>query len=256
MASGYLNRDLRPGRSWTWPHRAATSSSTTAPARSCSSPPASASRRCYPCCTSSRQSRSERDVWWLYGARRPQDDPFAAEAHTLLASLPHAREHVFYSAATPAERHRTHAARRASHRRQALASLGVPAGANAYVCGPASFMADMRDALTALGIDPAAIHTELFGALPSINPGLTGQTRRATPPAARTPGYRAAGHLRPQRHHHALRRRLAQRARSRRRLRRPYPVELPHRRLPHLRHAAAVRRHHLHPGPAGTPRRR
>jgi ferredoxin len=40
-------------------------------------------------------------------------------------------------------------------------------------------MADMQDALTALGIDPAAIHTELFGALPSINPGLTRQAGRA-----------------------------------------------------------------------------
>jgi len=124
------------------------------------------------------ESHSERDVWWLHGARRPQEHPFAAEAHTLLASLPHAREHVFYSAATPAERHSVHAAR-GRITKQALASLGVPAGANAYVCGPASFMADMRDALTALGIDPAAIHTELFGTLPSINPGLTEQTRRA-----------------------------------------------------------------------------
>jgi ferredoxin len=39
-------------------------------------------------------------------------------------------------------------------------------------------MADMHDALTAIGVDPAAIHTELFGTLPSINPGLTEQTRR------------------------------------------------------------------------------
>ena len=35
-----------------------------------------------------------------------------------------------------------------------LAALDVPAGATAYVCGPASFMADMQHALTALGIDP------------------------------------------------------------------------------------------------------
>jgi ferredoxin len=39
-------------------------------------------------------------------------------------------------------------------------------------------MADMREALTALGVSPGQIHTELFGALPSVNPGLTGQTRR------------------------------------------------------------------------------
>jgi ferredoxin-NADP reductase/MOSC domain-containing protein YiiM len=124
------------------------------------------------------ESHSERDIWWLYGARGPDEHPFATEAHALLASLPHAREHVFYSAATPAERHRVHAVR-GRITEEALASLGVPAGANAYVCGPASFMADIHDALTALGVDPVAIHTELFAALPSINPGLTGQARRA-----------------------------------------------------------------------------
>jgi ferredoxin len=36
-------------------------------------------------------------------------------------------------------------------------------------------MADMRDGLTAIGLDQADIHSELFGALPSINPGITGQ---------------------------------------------------------------------------------
>jgi ferredoxin-NADP reductase/MOSC domain-containing protein YiiM len=124
---------------------------------------------------------SEREVWWLHGARRPREHPFAAEAHALLASLPHGRERVFYSAATPAERRHAHAAAgRLS--KDSLAGLHLPASASAYVCGPASFMTDMREALTAIGVDPAGIRTELFGALPSINPGLTGQTRR--PPHA------------------------------------------------------------------------
>jgi ferredoxin-NADP reductase/MOSC domain-containing protein YiiM len=121
-------------------------------------------------------SRSEREVWWLYGARGPAEHPFAAEAHDLLKSLPRAREHIFYSAAAPAERHRAHAARgRISQ--QALAALGIPAAASAYVCGPASFMTAMRDALTALGVHPGHIRTELFGALDAINPGLTAQHR-------------------------------------------------------------------------------
>ncbi len=121
--------------------------------------------------------RSERDIWWLHGARGPREHPFAAEAHALLACLPHARELVFYSAATPPERHRANAtAGRLT--KDKLAGLGLPASASAYVCGPASFMTDMQDALTAVGVDPARIHTELFGALPSINPGLTGQNGR------------------------------------------------------------------------------
>ena len=123
------------------------------------------------------KQQSEREIWWLYGARGPREHPFATEAHALLASLPHTREHVFYSAATPAERDRVHAAD--GHlTREALAGLAVPADGTAYICGPSSFMADMQQALTTLGADPAALHTELFGALPSINPGVTAQASK------------------------------------------------------------------------------
>jgi ferredoxin len=44
-------------------------------------------------------------------------------------------------------------------------------------------MDDMRQALTAAGISPSGIHTELFGALPPINPGVVGaQAKRPHPP--------------------------------------------------------------------------
>jgi ferredoxin-NADP reductase len=132
-------------------------------------------------------SGSDREVWWIHGARGPREHPLAAEVHALLGALPYAREHVFYSAATPAERHRAHAAP-GRLTKDRLLGLSIPAGATAYVCGPASFMADMGDALTAAGIDPARIHTELFGALPAINPGLTGQAGRAPHQPSGPPG--------------------------------------------------------------------
>jgi ferredoxin len=53
-------------------------------------------------------------------------------------------------------------------------------------------MADMERALTAIGLDPARVHTELFGALPSINPGLTG---RVTRPPHQPPGPPGTGPL-------------------------------------------------------------
>ena len=136
-------------------------------------------------------ARSTRNIWWIHGARGAREHPLAAEAHALLAALPHSREHVFYSAATPPERHR---ARAAAGRltKDNLAGLDVPASATAYVCGPASFIADMRDALATAGIDPARIHTELFGALPSINPGLTAQASR---PPHQPPGPAGTGPL-------------------------------------------------------------
>jgi ferredoxin-NADP reductase/MOSC domain-containing protein YiiM len=136
-------------------------------------------------------ARSDRDVWWICAARRPREHPMADEAHTLLASLPHAHEHVFYSQASAPERRRSQAsAGRLSNDK--LAALALPPEASAYVCGPAGFMASMHDALVAVGLGPDRIHTELFGARPAINPGLTGQTRR---PPHQPPGPPATGPL-------------------------------------------------------------
>lgn len=134
-------------------------------------------------------SGSDREVRWIHTARSPREHPLATEAHALVASLPHAREHVFYSAATPDEYRRTHATpgRLTTDK---LIALAIPADASAYVCGPASFMADVRAALTAAGVNSAAVHTELFGALPSITPGLTGQSER---PPHQPPGPLATG---------------------------------------------------------------
>jgi ferredoxin-NADP reductase/MOSC domain-containing protein YiiM/ferredoxin len=134
---------------------------------------------------------SQRDIWWLHGARGPREHPFAAEANTLLATLPHAREEVFYSAATAAERRDAHA-RPGRLTKRALARLALPASASAYICGPASFMADMRDALTSIGLGQAAIHTELFGALAASTPGITGQVSR---PPHQPPGPPESGPL-------------------------------------------------------------
>ncbi len=132
---------------------------------------------------------SQRDIWWLHGARGPREHPFAAEAHTLLAGLPHTHELIYYSAATAAERSRAHAS--PGHlSKEAVAWLTIPPGASAYVCGPASFMTGMRDALTGIGLDQAAIHTELFGARSAINPGVVGA---AVKPPHQPPGLPGTG---------------------------------------------------------------
>jgi ferredoxin-NADP reductase/MOSC domain-containing protein YiiM len=137
------------------------------------------------------QAHTEREVWWIYSARSPREHPFAAETRALLRSLPRTRVHLFYSHATTTQLRRARAV--AGHvTRETLAALGLPAGAQAYVCGPSGYMADVREALNALGIGPAAVHTELFGTLPSTNPGVVGQTARAPHPP---PGAAADGPL-------------------------------------------------------------
>ena len=130
---------------------------------------------------------SKREVWWIHGARGPREHPLAAEAHELLTALPDAHEHVFYSAATPEELRHAHAAP-GRLTKDKLIALSIPADATAYICGPAPFMADMRQALTEAGIDPEHIHTELFGTLGAINPGLTDHPARAPHQPPGTPG--------------------------------------------------------------------
>lgn len=111
---------------------------------------------------------SEREVWWIHGARTPGEHPLVAEVRTLLAALPNTHEHVFYSAAA------------GRLTKDKLLALNLPAQATAYICGPASFMTDMGEALATAGVDASRIHTELFGALPSLNPGIT--ARPSKPP--------------------------------------------------------------------------
>jgi ferredoxin-NADP reductase len=47
------------------------------------------------------QTRSDREIWWLHGARNRREHPFAAEVRALLATLPNARAHVYYSRPDP-----------------------------------------------------------------------------------------------------------------------------------------------------------
>jgi ferredoxin-NADP reductase/MOSC domain-containing protein YiiM len=122
-------------------------------------------------------ARSGRRVWWLHTIRDRETQAFAAEVATLIESLPHVRQLVCYT--------RT----QGRLNRSAIAALNLPPYAAAYLCGPTQFMTDMRDALTGAGVDAARIHSELFGALPPINPGIVdGAARKRPHPPGGTPG--------------------------------------------------------------------
>ncbi|MFI6076474.1 MOSC domain-containing protein [Actinoplanes sp. NPDC051343] len=115
---------------------------------------------------------SPREVWWLHAARDPAEHAFAAEAHKLLAGLSHAHERIFYSRPpAPAPGAAWTAGRLTG---DAVRALGLPVHATAYVCGPDAFMVAMREALVAAGLPAGNVHSELFGARPPINPGVTG----------------------------------------------------------------------------------
>jgi ferredoxin-NADP reductase/MOSC domain-containing protein YiiM len=129
--------------------------------------------------------RSEREIWWLHTARDGARHPFRAEADALLDRLPRAHRHVRYTHPRPTDRSYDAVGRPTA---PALVALGLPADADAYLCGPTSFLTELAAALTQLGLDPARIHTEIFGTAPGITPGITA-TRSARPhPPAGPPG--------------------------------------------------------------------
>jgi ferredoxin len=61
---------------------------------------------------------------------------------------------------------------------QVLQELGVPRTGDFYVCGPPSFMNDLTAGLANWGVARDRIHTEIFGAAPSITPGVAGSPQR------------------------------------------------------------------------------
>jgi ferredoxin-NADP reductase/MOSC domain-containing protein YiiM len=133
-------------------------------------------------------NHSRREVWWIHTARRPEERTLAAESDALLASLPHAQERLFYTHAAP---DRVLGPDVATGRLGAerLADLHLPSKATtAYVCGPTSFMDDMREALTSTGLASERIRTELFGARDAINPGIVASSAAPPHPPPGPPG--------------------------------------------------------------------
>ena len=110
---------------------------------------------------------SEREIWWLQGARSGHEHPFGTEARALLASLPNTRTYVCYSRPGPDDvqgRDYDAAGRLTA---PLLAQLEPPGKAEAYLCGPGSFMDEISASLGAVGLGPAQIHTEPFGPAPA-----------------------------------------------------------------------------------------
>jgi ferredoxin-NADP reductase len=122
---------------------------------------------------------------WLHTTRNAESHAFAAEVTALIGSLPNAQQHVFYTGEDAAESFIAHGRLNAD----SIAGLHLPADATVYLCGPSSFMDAMHEALITAGIDPTHIRTELFGALPPINPGIVASAQSARPhPPACPPG--------------------------------------------------------------------
>ncbi|HTT39139.1 MAG TPA: MOSC and FAD-binding oxidoreductase domain-containing protein [Burkholderiales bacterium] len=123
-------------------------------------------------------ARTARQVIWLHAARDGQHHPFAAEVRHLMLALTHGRSYVCYS--RPDSRDRVGEGFDASGRlsRSVFEEVGVPREADVYLCGPTRFMADMKEALAAVGIAPERVHIELFNGSEPGTPGVVGAATR------------------------------------------------------------------------------
>jgi len=116
--------------------------------------------------------KSQREVWWIYGARNRADHPFAEESRSLLKQLSRGRGFILYSRPTAGDQIGADFDAPGHIDTALLQRIGVPQGADFYLCGPSSFLKNMRDGLKTWGVPAENVHTEIFGALDSITPGM------------------------------------------------------------------------------------
>jgi ferredoxin-NADP reductase/MOSC domain-containing protein YiiM len=127
---------------------------------------------------------SEREVWWIHGARNRAEHAFADEARRHLAALPAARSHVRYSRPTASDVEGRDYDAGGRVTLEVLEDLGVPIAADYYLCGPTAWMRDLSAGLLTWGTAPERLHTEIFGSEP-----LQGAERAPHPP----PGEQGTG---------------------------------------------------------------
>ena len=129
-------------------------------------------------------ARSEREVWWIHGARNGDEHAFRGEARAHVARLARGRSHVRYS--RPGARDVLGRDYDAPGRLTGadILALGVPAAADFRLCGPSRFVADLTADLVEHGAARERIHSESFGGAPAVAPA----TPAGAPPSAPAAG--------------------------------------------------------------------
>jgi ferredoxin-NADP reductase/MOSC domain-containing protein YiiM len=116
--------------------------------------------------------KSQREIWWIYGARSSVDHPFAEESRSLLKQLSRGRGYFVYSRPGATDQVGTDFDAPGHIDTALLEKIGVPQGGDFYLCGPPSFLQNMRDGLRNWGVLAGNVHTEIFGSLEAITPGI------------------------------------------------------------------------------------
>ena len=116
--------------------------------------------------------KSQREIWWIYGARNSAEHPFAEESRSLLKQLPRGRGYIVYSRPAAIDKVGVDFDAPGHIDAALLERIGVSQGSDFYLCGPSSFLQNMRDGLQTWGVLTGNVHTEIFGSLEAITPGM------------------------------------------------------------------------------------
>ena len=116
--------------------------------------------------------KSQREIWWIYAARNRIEHPFAEESRSLLKQLSRGRGYIVYSRPAATDQVGTDFDAPGHIDAALLKRIGVSERSDFYLCGPSSFLQNMRDGLQTWGVRADNVHTEIFGALESITPGM------------------------------------------------------------------------------------
>jgi MOSC domain-containing protein YiiM/ferredoxin-NADP reductase len=127
-------------------------------------------------------ARSTRQIIWLHSARDGQHHPFAAEVRGLMRALSNGHSYVCYTKPDSIDKTGEDFNATGRFSRSVFEELGLPRDADVYLCGSTRFMADMKVALTGLGVAPEQIHIEIFNGGESMTPGVVGAVTRAPHP--------------------------------------------------------------------------
>jgi ferredoxin-NADP reductase/MOSC domain-containing protein YiiM len=116
--------------------------------------------------------RSQREIWWIYGARNRVDHPFREESRSLLKQLSRGRGYIVYSRPGAIDQVGADFDAPGHIDTTLLERIGVPQGSDFYLCGPTSFLENMRDGLRNWGVLAGKVRTEIFGSLDPNTPGM------------------------------------------------------------------------------------
>jgi ferredoxin-NADP reductase/MOSC domain-containing protein YiiM len=122
----------------------------------------------------SNDRASPREVWWIHTARNTAYHSFAREARTLVTGLKQGHLCTIYSRPGEADRAGVDYDVTGHLALQLLSELGVPQGADFYLCGPGRFLEEVGAALAGWGVAPVRVHKEAFGPSGAFAPGVIG----------------------------------------------------------------------------------